>query len=165
MSAGGQSRESARGRVVARFVPKVAVCVAVVLAMSTGAAAVQLAANDQSDERIGTETIADVAGVGALDDAESEALEREVGLTAAEALEQLGDESGTDASAATDAAPVCSSPGEGRPIFITEDCTDPRFNDAYVFVTVNEVRELPVPTDPRWVPGHGRPLLDRVPRG
>ena len=41
--------------------------------------------------------------------------------------------------------PTCTSPAPGTPIFITNRCEDPRFNDGYAFVEVHEVRQAPVP--------------------
>src|SRR4051812_19262689 len=49
------------------------------------------------------------------------------------------------AGAAQQAAPTCTSPAPGESIFITEHCVDPRFNDAYAFVAVDEIRQTPVP--------------------
>ena len=43
------------------------------------------------------------------------------------------------------AGPTCTSPGPGRPLFITETCQDPRFNDGYAFVSSVDVRQAPVP--------------------
>ena len=37
---------------------------------------------------------------------------------------------GTATASATQ--PTCTSPGPGKPIFITADCVDPRFNDPYI---------------------------------
>jgi len=41
--------------------------------------------------------------------------------------------------------PTCASPAPGEPMLITEDCVDPRFNDGYAFIDIDEVRQLPVP--------------------
>src|SRR5438270_9315215 len=49
------------------------------------------------------------------------------------------------AAGASPSGPTCASPAPGRPIFITDKCQDPRFNDGYAFVSVDEVRTAPVP--------------------
>lgn len=41
--------------------------------------------------------------------------------------------------------PTCAPPTSGEPMFVTEECVDPRFNDGYAFVDVDEVRQVPVP--------------------
>lgn len=41
--------------------------------------------------------------------------------------------------------PTCAPPASGEPMFVTEECVDPRFNDGYAFVDINEVRQVPVP--------------------
>lgn len=46
---------------------------------------------------------------------------------------------------AAEEAPTCTAPAVGEPIFITEECVDPRFNDGYAFIDVDEVRQAPVP--------------------
>lgn len=43
------------------------------------------------------------------------------------------------------AGTTCTAPAPGEPMRITGDCVDPRFNDPYVFVAVDELRQLPVP--------------------
>lgn len=48
-------------------------------------------------------------------------------------------------SAAATTPPTCAPPAQGEPMFITEDCVDPRFNDGYAFVDIDEVRQVPVP--------------------
>ena len=40
---------------------------------------------------------------------------------------------------------TCSSPEAGAPMFVTEGCIDPRFNDGYAYVDVDELRQVPVP--------------------
>jgi hypothetical protein len=42
-------------------------------------------------------------------------------------------------------AVTCTSPAAGEPIFITEQCVDPRFNSGYLFVDIDEVRTTPIP--------------------
>lgn len=42
-------------------------------------------------------------------------------------------------------ATTCASPADGEPMLITEDCVDPRFNDPYVFVDIDELRQVPLP--------------------
>lgn len=49
------------------------------------------------------------------------------------------------AAAASPPGPTCTSPAPGEPIFITDQCQDPRFNDGYAFVSVQELRQAPVP--------------------
>jgi hypothetical protein len=39
--------------------------------------------------------------------------------------------------------PTCAPPATGEPMFITDDCVDPRFNDP--FIDMDEQRTLPVP--------------------
>ena len=46
---------------------------------------------------------------------------------------------------ASPGGPTCTSPGPGRPLFITETCQDPRFNDGYAFVSSYDVHQAPVP--------------------
>lgn len=47
---------------------------------------------------------------------------------------------------AAEAVPaLCTSPGPGESMFITEDCVDPRFNHGYVFIELDEFRDSPVP--------------------
>jgi hypothetical protein len=51
----------------------------------------------------------------------------------------------TGQTAAADTAPTCAPPADGEPMFVTEECVDPRFNDGYAFVGIDEVRQAPVP--------------------
>src|SRR4051794_5118979 len=51
----------------------------------------------------------------------------------------------TTPATAKERPPTCTSPAKGEPMFITEGCEDPRFNDAYAFIDVNELRDAPVP--------------------
>lgn len=55
----------------------------------------------------------------------------------------VGSTAGTSTAAAT--PPTCAPPDRGEPMFVTEDCVDPRFNDGYAFVDIDEVRQAPVP--------------------
>jgi hypothetical protein len=40
---------------------------------------------------------------------------------------------------------TCAPPAPGAPMFVTETCVDPRFNDGYAFIDIDEVRDAPVP--------------------
>lgn len=46
-------------------------------------------------------------------------------------------------SLAQTSPPACAAPAQGQPMFITEECVDPRFNDP--FIETNELRATPVP--------------------
>lgn len=41
--------------------------------------------------------------------------------------------------------PICEAPEPGEPIYITEECIDPKFNDGYAFIDIDEVRQVPIP--------------------
>lgn len=49
----------------------------------------------------------------------------------------------TSTSTASAPSPTCGPPSPGAPMFITEDCIDPRFNQPYV--DIDEMRTTPVP--------------------
>ena len=57
----------------------------------------------------------------------------------------------TQPATASGTQPTCSSPGPGKPILITADCVDPRFNDPYIIEDTTvpaanaTIRSVPVP--------------------